>query len=109
MEHRELTDHGEPDAAPGDRRAAVALEPPEAIPPVLPVRAAPARPGVVHPRPRRAAPPRPAPPAPPAPPVVERRADADLLTRGAILHRVVEQVEQHLPHRARIGRDDEIL
>src|SRR5206468_9526745 len=84
MEHREFTDHGEPDAAPGDRRAAVALEPPEAIPHVLPVRAGDARPSVFHPQPGGAA------PARPAPPVVARRADADLLTRGAILHRVVE-------------------
>ncbi len=38
-----------------------------------------------------------------------RCADPHFLAGGAVLHRVVEQVEEHLPHRAGIGGHDEVL
>ncbi len=95
MQIRELAHHREPDAAAGDRRVAVTLQPPESVPYALAIGARDAGAAVGDPQPRHA--------------ILARCTDPHFLAGGAVLHGVVEQVEQHLAHRAGVGRDDEVF
>src|SRR5205823_5029708 len=90
VQRHELAHHGEADAGARHGRAAVALEPPELVPDALAVGGGNARALVVHTDAR--------------PALVYGEAKGDGLTGRPVLHRVVEQVEEHLTQRVGVDR-----